>query len=112
MITCKRGDTVLVNFVFSDETGIKMRPGVVISTDEYNFQREEIIISAITNNIDRILFGDSLIREWQKAGLLCPSLATGIIRTIKRGMISRKLGTLSPADFKTITDNLSSAILD
>ena len=31
MTVCRRGDVVLVGFVFSDESGRKVRPAVVIS---------------------------------------------------------------------------------
>ena len=34
MTACKRGDVVLVGFVFSDESGRKLRPALVISSFE------------------------------------------------------------------------------
>jgi len=53
--------------------------------------RQEIIIAAITSNIDRLLTGDTKIEDWQKSGLKYPSLVTGIIQTIKIDIIERKL---------------------
>ena len=35
MTTCKRGDIVLVSFVFADEKGVKKRPALVLNSDEY-----------------------------------------------------------------------------
>ena len=32
MTTCKRGDLILVAFVFADEKGVKKRPALVISS--------------------------------------------------------------------------------
>ena len=49
----------------------------------------EAIIAAITSQTERVLIGDHLIRDWRGAGLLFPSVATGIIRTIKQGMIAQ-----------------------
>ncbi len=95
-----RGDVVLVSFVFSDESGKKLRPAVVISSAAYNRSRQEVIIAAITSNIRRRLFGDHLIADWKGAGLLFPSLVTGIFRTIKRTMIERKLGSMVKADLE------------
>jgi mRNA-degrading endonuclease toxin of MazEF toxin-antitoxin module len=46
----ERGDVALVGFVFSDETGVKFRPVVVVSSTAYNRARREIIVAAITNN--------------------------------------------------------------
>lgn len=75
-----RGDVVLVSFVFTDETGVRQRPAVIISSDAYHRGREEAIIAAITSRTDRVLVGDHLISHWREAGLLFPSVATGIIR--------------------------------
>ena len=55
MTEYSRGDVVLVSFIFTDETGVKQRPAVIISSDVYRQQRQEVIISAITSKIDRIL---------------------------------------------------------
>ena len=106
MTSYKRGDTVLVSFIFSDETGAKQRPALIVSADTYNNARQEIIISAITSRTDRILTGDYLVKNWKAAGLLAPSVVTGIVRTIKQSMIVRKLGTMSSSDLKEIDKNL------
>jgi len=106
MTNYKQQDIVLVNFGFSEETGTKKRPALIISSDNYHQSRQEIIIMAITSNIKRVLFGDTKIEQWEEAGLLYPSLVTGIIRTIKDNMIVRKLGTLLPQDFQKVEKNI------
>jgi mRNA interferase MazF len=106
----KRGDVVLVRFVFSDETGERQRPAVILSSDAYHKSRQEAIIAAITSRTDRILAGDHLINDWKGAGLLFPSVATGIIRTIKQGMIAKKLGTMPLPDMKRIESHLREAL--
>jgi mRNA interferase MazF len=110
MTEFNRGDIVLVSFVFSDETGERRRPAVIVSSDAYHRSRQEAIIAAITSRTDRILVGDHLISDWEGAGLLFPSVATGIIRTIKQGMIARKLGTMPQPDMQAIEDNLRNAL--
>jgi mRNA interferase MazF len=106
----KRGDVVLVRFIFSDETGERQRPAVIVSSDAYHKSRQEAIIAAITSRTDRILLGDHLIDNWEGAGLLFPSVATGIIRTIKQGMIAKKLGIMPLPDMKRINGNLRDAL--
>jgi mRNA interferase MazF len=106
----KRGDIVLVRFIFSDETGERQRPAVIVSSDAYHQSRQEAIIAAITSRTDRILVGDHLISDWQEAGLLFPSVATGIVRTIKQGMIAKKLGIMPLSDMKRIEGNLRDAL--
>ncbi len=50
----------------------------------------------------RAVFGDHVISDWKGAGLLFPSVATAIFRTIKRAMIDRKLGTMPKPDLEAI----------
>ena len=106
MTKCKRGDIVLVDFGFSERKGSKKRPSLIISSDNYHKSRQEVIAVAITHNIKRALYGDTKIDEWKEAGLLYPSLVTGIIRTIKDSMIVHKLGALSQQDFRKAQENL------
>ena len=107
MTTYKRGDVILVSFPFSDESGTKQRPAVIVSSEAYNQRRQEVVISAITSRTDRILTGDHLINDWSEAGLLSPSVATGIFRTIKQNMITRKLGSMPTNDLKEIDNQLA-----
>jgi mRNA interferase MazF len=103
----KRGDIVLVNFVFAEETGSKRRPVLVLSSDRYMEERQDVIVSAITSNTRRLLVGDHLMIDWEAAGLLFPSVTTGIIRTIKQSMIERKMGQVSLIDLDEIESNLT-----
>ena len=105
MTACNRGDVVLVGFVFSDESGRKVRPAVVISSQDYHRRRQEMVVAAITSNMRRRLFGDHLIADWKGAGLLFPSLVTGIVRTVKRTIIDRKLGSI-PRDMEAVDRTL------
>ncbi|MBI2909757.1 MAG: type II toxin-antitoxin system PemK/MazF family toxin [Chloroflexi bacterium] len=106
MTEYRRGDVVLISFIFTDESGERRRPVVIVSSDAYHSSRQEAIVAAITSRADRVLLGDHVIGDWQGAGLLFPSITTGIIRTVKRGVIGRKLGTMPNADMQAIENNL------
>lgn len=106
MISYRRGDVVLVKFLFSDGKGIKLRPALVLSSKDYNANRKELIMAAITSNVERRLIGDTRLSDWKEANLLHPSLVTAIIRTIKQDMVERKLGRLSENDFRIVERNL------
>jgi mRNA interferase MazF len=98
----RRGDVVLVSFLFADESGTKVRPALVISSARYHRGRREAIVAAITSNVRRRLVGDHAVVEWKTAGLLFPSVVTGVIRTIERAMIRRRLGALTSADMRSV----------
>ena len=106
MTAYRRGDVVLVSFVFADESGRKLRPAVVISSPAFHLARREIIVAVITSNVRRRLFGDHLIVDWKRAGLLFPSVATGIVRTIAGTMIDRRLGSMTKRDMRGIDGEL------
>ena len=106
MTAYSRSDVVLVGFVFSDESGRKLRPALVLSSPAYHRRRQEVVVAAVTSNIRRRLFGDHVIADWKGAGLLFPSLVTGILRTIKRTMIDRKLGTMPKSDMQAVDREL------
>ena len=106
MTTARRGDVVLVKFIFADEKGAKQRPGLIISTDRYHQGRRETILAAITSNVGRLLAGDYRIKAWHASGLLSPSIVTGIIRTIKQEMIAVKLGQLPASELQLVEEKL------
>ncbi len=89
---------MLVDFILSEETGIKRRPALIITSDTYHQGHQEVIIAAITSRTDRVLAGDYLITKWKEAGLLFPLVATGIISTIKQSMIAKGLGVVVKED--------------
>ena len=45
--------------------------------------------------------------DWEEAGLLFPSVTTGIVRTIKQNMIERKIRVVSTNDLVEIEFKLS-----
>jgi mRNA interferase MazF len=47
----KQRDIILINFPFSDLTGAKVRPALVISNNEYNQNNLDALVLAITSNL-------------------------------------------------------------
>jgi len=97
-----RGDVVLVTFVFSDESGEKLRPALVLSSKTWQSARGEVIVLAITSQVEKPRPGDHLVSDWRAAHLLSPSLVTGIVRTVKTSMIKKRLGSLAKADLEGV----------
>ena len=110
MKSYSHGDVILVEFIFSEGTGSKQRPALVLSTEDYHQGRQELILAAITSNVERKLIGDTRLKEWEKANLLYPSLVTAIIRTIKKDMVNCKLGQLSKEDLHAVRENLKKVL--
>jgi mRNA interferase MazF len=108
MINYKRGDVVLVPFPFSDQTTIKKRPAIVISTNEYNDNSPDVIIIAVTSQVNDVMeIGECLIIDWQKAGLINISSIKPAISTIEKTLILKDLGKLSDRDMYSMNNVLS-----
>ena len=97
------GEVILVPFPFTDQSGVKQRPAVVISSSAYNAAKPDVLIMAITGQIRIPLgFGETLIRDWQTAGLLKPSVLKPVITTIEQRLVLRVMGNLSAVDQQTL----------
>ena len=103
------GDLVLVPFPFTDQTGIKKRSAVVVSSDAYHGQRPDVVLMAVTSQVLRPAgpVGEVLITEWQKAGLPKASLIKPLLTTIEKRLILRKLGKLQEPDRKALRQALA-----
>lgn len=110
MIKIKRGDVILVEVVFSSGVGGKLRPALVLSDNEYNKSRDEVIISGITSNLKHLHQGDTEIVAWENSGLKVPSLATAVIQTVKKARIQKRLGQIEKSDFSKIEKNIAKAM--
>ncbi|MCG8607093.1 type II toxin-antitoxin system PemK/MazF family toxin [bacterium] len=94
----RKWDIVLVRFPFTDYTGSKKRPALIISPNEFN-KLQDVLITFVTSRLEvppRI--GDYVIVQWQKAGLPKPSLIRMKFATIDKSIISKRLGHLAPKD--------------
>ena len=45
----KRGDVVIIDFPYSDQTGSKVRPSLVVQSDTLNPIRDDAILAIITS---------------------------------------------------------------
>lgn len=99
MTTYKFGDIVLVGFPFTNLQAVKKRPAVVISSTAYQQTRPDVIVLAVTSQVRSVLAtGEYMIRDWQSAGLLKPSVLKPLIATLEQTQIIQTLGQLSAAD--------------
>jgi mRNA interferase MazF len=107
----RRGDVVLVPFGFTDGTGTKWRPAVVVSADAYGDRSPDVLIASITGNLRAIPHpGDHQVVEWDRAGLLRPSLVQTKLTTVEASMIGRRLGRLTAADLAAVDRGLRQAL--
>jgi mRNA interferase MazF len=105
------GDVLLVPFPFADQSGIKKRPAVVVSSSGYNANRRDVLIMAITSQVRVPLgFGEAMVADWQAAGLIKPSVFKPVLTTLEQGLAVRVMGQLSTADLRTLREVIAKAL--
>lgn len=89
------GEVVLLSFPFTDTTGARRRPALVL----LDTGDADILVARVTSQIVRTVFDVELV-EWQQAGLLLPSVVrVHKMATLEKRLVERRLGTLTSNDW-------------
>jgi mRNA interferase MazF len=102
MASSSRHDIILVRYPFSDLSGAKVRPAVVVSASHPS---ADLLLTPLTS--PGLFPGEFVLAEWAQSGL---HLATAVKRgvyTIHSSLVAKKVGTLRPADGRQLDQALS-----
>lgn len=107
-----QGDLFLVPFPFSNQSGKKVRPVVVISNNEYNKKSEDLIIVGVTSNLIHDNYTLSLSQNDLEEGNLiteCIIKADNVLR-LNKDLVIKKIGNLRKQKTKQIIDLFKSVL--
>ncbi len=99
-------DVVVVPFPFTDRETSKRRPGLVVSSADFNDAHEQSILTMITS-VRTPWPSDVALHDWQGAGLNVPCKVRFKLFTVDDGLIVRRIGSLSTRDARTVRKALS-----
>lgn len=92
----KQGDILLIPISFSDLTSRKKRPVLVISNSQYNYKTEDIVVVAITSNLESkeyaIKFTNDDLIEGKLKVVSC--IRTDKIYTLSKYIVIKKIGSV------------------
>ena len=103
MTSYERGDVVLADLPFSDLSGLKRRPAVVVSAPHSSV---DLFLLPLTSQLDDLQAGEVLLQDWKGAGLLFPSVVKRGLFTLETTCVTRRLGRLSRADMEKLDETL------
>lgn len=110
MGTVKPGDVVIADF--PGATGIKRRPAVVLSTVEYHNTHKDVILGAITTNLQiATTQNDHILSDWLSAGLRRPSAFRTFLVTLPQNNLLAIIGHLSQSDQFAVEECVRNAII-
>jgi|SRR6185436_70337 mRNA interferase MazF len=108
-----RGDVVLVDWPFSDRTGSKLRPAVVVQADFLNGLIDDTVLVQITSTAHGIPGTEVALDPAQEpaAGLLhvCFASCTNLL-TADPALIDQRIGYLSDPTLQKIADCLKKVL--
>lgn len=112
-----RGDIVLVNWPFSDRTGSKVRPALVVQADQLNLPLDDTVISTITSSRRRNIGSSTQVliktdtTDGKQSGLRMDSIVQcENLLTIDQKFIIRTLGTLSDQIMQQVDNGLRAVL--
>lgn len=101
MTVYEQGDVLLVPFPFTDQSGAKQRPAVVLSHSSYNQAHPDVILAPVTSQVSRV--SDEVnLADWSSAGLVKPSVVKPVLSSFAGRLVRRKLGALSAPDLAQV----------
>ena len=102
----RRGDIVLLDTLFTDWSGGKIRPSVIMSSEAYHRGRNAVVAASLTTKFNRRLAGMHVLSDWADSGLYEPSATSGQIVTVARSKLGRRIGRVSARDLAGIESAL------
>lgn len=104
----KQRDIVLIPIPFTDLTSQKRRPAIIISSNNYNEINEDIVVVALTSNVEPRDFTIMLTSNELEEGTL---KVTSIIRvdkiyTLNKSIVLKIFGKVKPDILSKIKDSL------
>jgi mRNA interferase MazF len=95
MPNSSKNDIILVRYPFTDLSGAKVRPAVVVSAPHVS---QDIFIVPLTSKTDSLLAGEFLLADWMIGGLNVPTAVKRGLYTVHQTLIVKTVGRLTQSD--------------
>ena len=100
----------LVTLAFPGANGIKRRPALVVSTENYHNERPDVILALVTTKIQKAISStDYILQDWSTSGLRQPSAVRMYLHTEDQSQITY-MGELSETDWLEVQKRLRLAV--
>ena len=109
-IVFSKGEIVLLPFPFSDLSGSKMRPALILSPEQFNYSGQDIICCALTSN-KKIKGVQISTKDMHKGRLSFVSVIKYTqLFTIKKELVGRSLGSVRRNKLKQVQVKLQNLL--
>jgi mRNA interferase MazF len=98
-----RSDILLVRYPFTDLSGIKVRPAIVVNAPHPS---QDSFVVPLTSRLAALQPGEFVLADWKTAGLNVPSAVKRGIYTIHPSLVAKLVGRLSARDSQQLEKSL------
>ncbi len=103
MPSFSKNEVILVRYLFSDLTAVKIRPAVVVN-DRHVFA--DYLIVPLTSRTNSLGAGEFTLADWRAAGLNLPSAVKWGVYTVHVSLVLESVGRLSAQDALQVDQSL------
>ncbi len=102
-------DILLMPFPYSDLSGKKVCPVIVVSNDTFNSSSQDLIVCGITSNISKDYYTTLLKKDCLEKGSLLDDCCIKVenIAKIDRSLVIKKIGSLKNNIFSDVVQKLN-----
>ncbi len=105
MSTCRQRDIVLVPFPFSDLSGRKVRPVLILSNDGYNQRSADVVVCGLTTNLRPAPYSVILdVTDVEQPGTLRhrSKIKVDAISSLEQSLLIKQIARLKLSVFKQV----------
>lgn len=88
-------DVILVVYPFTDFSGTKIRPAIVVNTPHSSM---DLFMVPLTSWASSFLPGEFMLKDWSGAGLNVPSVVKRGLATVQNRLVMKVVGKLQLED--------------
>ena len=103
MPSYSKNEVILVRYPFSNLSGSKVRPAIVVNASHTS---QDVIIVPLTSRVSALLAGEFVLADWRGAGLNVASVVKRGLYTIHQSLVIKSIGGLSASDSGSLDTSL------
>ncbi len=103
MPSYSNSQVILAYYPFTNLSGAKIRPGIVVSAPHVS---RDLFVVPLTSKVTRLLPGEFALNDWKQAGLNVASAVKRGIFAMDENLVVRPVGKLSSADAARLEQSL------
>ena len=104
----KQGELLLVPFPFSDQSGRKVRPVIVVSNEDFNEFSEDVIVVGVTSNLSKNRYTLNLSNKDLEEGNLFDDYCIKVENMLRldKELVVKKIGKINKNKLKQIISKI------